>query len=297
MRLMKRSVLLASLMLIVIVGVWPVAAQDSTRTVTITEDQINASFRITNNPSRNVSDLSVDLQPNQAVIYATVTFRQQGPYVTQTTLVPEITSGRVFWSATAVLVNGQAASAELLAQINASIVASWRYYIKEQAGTGYVTALTVTEVDVTYTYDFSDFEPPDGNGNYDPVTNTYTVTEEQINTSYIVTSTPRRVVENLFVDLQPSQVVISATMTIANQDPFDTVVSMTSSLNNGVVTWTVTQMLVDGTPASESLVAQINAAIANSWRVYFRQTYGKGRITALEITNDAIIYTLQSRQQ
>ncbi|MCB9436842.1 MAG: hypothetical protein H6673_07575 [Anaerolineales bacterium] len=296
MRTIKRSLIVASLVALLLVGVLPVAAQSQPRTLTITENQINSSYRITNNPRRSISDLRVDLQPSQAVIYATLTVPNQDPYSTQTTLVPQITDGRVFWSATAVLVNGQPASDEVLAQINAIIVASWRYYIKEQAGTGYVTRLVITETDMTYTYDFSDWQPPDGEGNYDPETHTYTVSEDQINESYIVQNTPRRSVESIFVDLQPSQVIISATMTIGQQDPFEVTVNITPSLDSGIVTWTVTQILVDGNPADDALVGQINAAIATSWRAYFRQNYGKGRITAIEVTNDAIIYSLQTRQ-
>lgn len=129
----------------------PTFAQENTRTVTRTEAQVNSSYRVTNPARRSITNVYVDLQPEQVVISATVTFRRGEPTQTETTLVPTITNGRVYWTVISATVNGQPASADLLAQINASITSSWRNYVRQQAPTGHVSAIEITDDAVTVT--------------------------------------------------------------------------------------------------------------------------------------------------
>jgi hypothetical protein len=124
----------------------------SSRTATVSEARINEAYRITNPVVRSVSNLNVDLQSGQAVISGTITLRRGGTYDFSVTLVPTVTNGRITWDATAVTVNGQNVSQTLIDQINTIINASWRNFIKNQAGTGRVSSVEITETDLIITY-------------------------------------------------------------------------------------------------------------------------------------------------
>jgi hypothetical protein len=147
----RKSILIVIFFAILMMLAVPAFAQEATRTITRTEAQINSSYRVTNPRLRSVSNVSVDLQPGQAVISATLTFRRGEPLEVIATLVPTLTNGRIYWTVTSATVNGQPASAELLAQINASITSSWRNYIRQQAPTGRVTAIEITDNAITVT--------------------------------------------------------------------------------------------------------------------------------------------------
>ncbi|MBI5928355.1 MAG: hypothetical protein HY862_03550 [Chloroflexi bacterium] len=120
------------------------------RTKTITEDTINSSYRVSNPYRSRVSNLSVDLQPDQVVVSSTHNFRNAS-YDVVTTLTPTVSNGRVTWTVLSATSNGEAVSADLLAQINASITSSWRNFIKNQAGSGRITSIVITDTDITYT--------------------------------------------------------------------------------------------------------------------------------------------------
>ncbi len=125
------------------------AQTGSTRTITLTEADINASFRVTNPPRRTVTNVHVDCQPGQVVISATMTYRGHPPMQVAATFAPSINNGRVYWLVSAATVNGQPASLELLQQINASISASWRNYFRRQLPPGHVSAIEITEDAIT----------------------------------------------------------------------------------------------------------------------------------------------------
>ncbi|MBN1200921.1 MAG: hypothetical protein JXJ20_03600 [Anaerolineae bacterium] len=274
----------------------PAYAQDDnpTRTVTLTEDEINALYFVTNNPNRSVSDMIVDLQPGQVVISATITLRGREPFAAVVTLLPTIREeGYVIWTANSVLVDGEAASDALLAQVNATITASWRRFVKEQFGPHVMADIMITDTEITYTLDLSDYTLPERF--YDPETNTVTLTEEQINGSYRVTNTPRQTVGDAYVDLQPGQVVITATITLPRQDPIGTVTILVPDFENERIRWTVASAVVDGEAASEDLLAHIDDAIAASWRNYFRDQLQVGLVTEISVTDDTIVYTLKER--
>jgi hypothetical protein len=144
---MKRYAALFAVVLTLLVAALPAFA---TRTVTITEDQINDSFRVNNPVGRRISNVSVDLQPDQAVVSATWSTRRESSAVVAT-YAPSVSNGRVSWTVVSITVNGQPASASLLTQINNSISASWYNYIRNQAGSGRITAVTVSDTDITFT--------------------------------------------------------------------------------------------------------------------------------------------------
>ncbi|MEO0563536.1 MAG: hypothetical protein AAF125_15620 [Chloroflexota bacterium] len=118
-----------------------------TFTRTWTEEQINDSFRA-NNPRRvRVANVAVNLQPNQAVIDATITTRNE-TYTATGTIVASIENSRVRWTATTVTINGVTASAEQIDQYNAAVTTAWENLFRGQVS-GVVDSVVVTENDIT----------------------------------------------------------------------------------------------------------------------------------------------------
>ena len=146
----RKLSLVALFVLILGAMAFPTLAAEKTVTVTLTETDINNSYRVTNPARRSITNEHVDLQPGQVVITATFTAPKTSPIDVSVTLVPTVSNGRVTWTVLAASANGQPASADLLAQINASISSSWRNYWKNKHP-GYVTALTISDTDITWT--------------------------------------------------------------------------------------------------------------------------------------------------
>jgi hypothetical protein len=128
----------------------PTFAAD-TKTVTITEATINATYRVTNPARRSVSSKSVDLQPGKVVVSYSVTYPKKPTVQVIKTFVPSIQNGRVYWSVTSVTRNGSEISADLLKQINTEIETSWINYFKQKAGTGHVSAIEITDTAINLT--------------------------------------------------------------------------------------------------------------------------------------------------
>jgi hypothetical protein len=97
------------------------------------------------------------------------------------------------------------------------------------------------------------------------------------------------------VDLQDGQAVISATLTYRRQEPKAVVAIFTPSLENGRLFWTLQSATVNGEPASQQLIDQINAALGSAWRNYFRKHGPAGRITGITITESDVTVTYTAR--
>ena len=148
----RKFSLIALFVLILGAMAFPTLAADKTKivTVTLSESDINSSYRVTNPARRSITNVNVDLQPGQVVISATFTAPKTNPIAVSATLLPTLSNGRVTWSVLSASANGQPASADLLTQINASISSSWRNYMKGKV-TGKITAFTITDSSVTWT--------------------------------------------------------------------------------------------------------------------------------------------------
>lgn len=135
----------------------PTFAQSQTQrtvTITVTEDEINTSFRITNPARVTISNKSVDLQVGQVVVTATYTPRRSrdgASYTVQTTLVPTLADDRVTWTATSVIVNGSNITDQQLSTANNAVASAWRRLSQGHTGSRNITALTITDTDITYT--------------------------------------------------------------------------------------------------------------------------------------------------
>ena len=151
-----RTLLLVIVSALLALSIAAVSAEPASATVTITEAQINSSFRVTNPVYRRLTNVRVDLQPGQAVVSATLTVRApRGQtttvYQTVSTWIPSIVNGRVSWTLSSATVNGSPASSQLVSQINAAVGASWRTYWRSQHP-GRATAITVDDNQVVVTY-------------------------------------------------------------------------------------------------------------------------------------------------
>jgi hypothetical protein len=129
----------------------PTLAADVTKTVTVTETQINASYWVTNPAWRAVSDRSVDLQAGQVVVSETITPRKGDSVAVAITYTASVTNGRIVWAAAAATSNGDPVSQELLDQINAHMTSSWVHYWKTHRQSGHVTAIDISEDAITVT--------------------------------------------------------------------------------------------------------------------------------------------------
>ncbi|MBZ0289871.1 MAG: hypothetical protein K8I30_19770 [Anaerolineae bacterium] len=129
----------------------PTLAADVTKTVTVTETQINDSYWVTNPAWRAVSDRSVDLQAGQVVVSETITPRKGDPVAVSITYTASVSNGRILWTAAAMTKNGEAVSQELLDQINAHMSSSWARYWKNHRQPGRVTAFDISEDAITVT--------------------------------------------------------------------------------------------------------------------------------------------------
>jgi hypothetical protein len=153
---MKKWLVLAAIVGLLVPLSMAAAQTSVSRTVTITEDDINASFHITNPVRRQFSDLAVDLvAPDTAVmtgVYTTRTLRGGTiSYDFAATYTLSLTNGRIFVSLDNLTINGGAGSQSIVNQINAQINASWIRYLQNEIP-GRITALEVTDTSLIITY-------------------------------------------------------------------------------------------------------------------------------------------------
>ncbi len=137
------------LVAVLTVIVTPAFAQDTTRTITRTEDEVNQSYWVTNPGWRAITDRYVDLQNGQVVVKESITRRGKDPLAVEITYVPSIENGRIFWTITSVLHDGQSAAQEIIDQANANRSNSWRNWWRRNGAAGKVQSITITDSDVT----------------------------------------------------------------------------------------------------------------------------------------------------
>lgn len=129
----------------------PTLADDSATTRTITEQQINESYRVTNPVRRSVSDRAVDLQPGQVVVNEIVTRRGQEPVAVVVVYTPSVQNGRIFWTTVSVTRDGQPVSQEIIDQINNNRQSSWRNYWRLNGPEGRVQSVTISDTEMVIT--------------------------------------------------------------------------------------------------------------------------------------------------
>ncbi len=319
---MKRFTILLATVLALFAIVGAASAQPDAQTctatgspvsTTYTEDQINSTFWVTNPVNRNVSNVYVDLMPGQVAgqlagqvaINETYTYRTGGGTQTAAViavLAPFVSNGRVQWTVVSITADGQPASDAIIEQVNAALMTSWRRWIADQAPVGHFNDVTITENDITYTYVpwdrgcvvdalseadiFVTAEPGSG-------VVAVTVTEAQINASFAVTNPVNRNLSDVYVDLQPGQVVITATYTArarGGQQSAVIAVVLTPTVSNGRVEWNVVSATANNQSVSAEIINQINAALNASWRRWIAGQAPTGRVSSVTISDSEITY-------
>src|SRR5260221_6995528 len=93
----------------------PTKWEKTTKTFTITQDQINASYRVTNPRDRAVSNVSVTVEQEQVRIAATFTKPGQTPVNTISIWQPVVRYGLLDWKFMSATANGQPVTPDLKA--------------------------------------------------------------------------------------------------------------------------------------------------------------------------------------
>ncbi|KAB8140159.1 hypothetical protein F8S13_25280 [Chloroflexia bacterium SDU3-3] len=124
-------------------------------------------------------------------------------------------------------------------------------------------------------------------------TKVVTITEEQINSSYVITTPRSTKITDRHVDLQPGKVVLTATFTASDTGKsYALSTTLTPTLTSGQVLWQATSASVGKVAASDAKLAELNALIADSWARSYKTAHGPGVITAFEVSDTALTYTL-----
>ncbi len=277
-------------------------ASGSPVSATFTEAQINSTFWVNNPVNRNVSDVYVDLMPGQVAINETYTYRTGSGAQSADVIVvltPFVSNGRVQWTVVSITADGQPASDAIIAQVNASLMTSWRRWIADHAPVGHFSDVTISEDDITYSYVpwdrgcipaalddiFVTAEPGGGS---------VTITEAQINSSFAVTNPVNRNLSNITVDLQPGQVVITATYSARSRSGEQNAVIavvLTPTISNGRVEWNVVSATANNQTVSQAVIDQINASLSSSWRRWIAGQAPAGRVSSVTISDSAITYS------
>lgn len=289
-----RKFAIAFTLIAVLAAAVPAFAQDNARTITFTEAEVNSTNFIDSTRRTNVEEVYIDFQPGQVVLTATITFRGNEPIQTSSTFAPYIENARLYWDAIAVDVTGVENYNEFIVErINEVIANSWQRYLRAELGMGNVTGVLITDNELTIAYE--GFDLGEGVIVYDPAgasETTLTLNEATINETFRAIATPYRSVNDVYVDLQPGQVVVTAVITLNDGEPLITMTTLTPALEDGHLTWSVESVLVEGQTLSQDILDQVNAAISNAWRNYITRQAGRGTITAFELAEDLLTVTL-----
>src|SRR5690606_7971612 len=126
-----------------------------TGTLTYTEAQINASYRVTNPARSALTNVTVDLKAGAVDIYATHTMRRSGVSTdTVTQLVPTVSAdGSIDWTVVSITTtSGEALSADVIATVNQIIANSWANYWGGRTYRYDITGVLVTEDSISVDY-------------------------------------------------------------------------------------------------------------------------------------------------
>lgn len=140
---MFKRILFTVVMIGLLVPAAFVSAQEDTRTVEITEAQLNESFRVTNPWRRSLTDMSVDIQEGQAVISGTYT-RRAFSVGFSAIYQPSIEGGDIYWTLVSFDVDGTGVPQSTLDTINNSLARELRRTVKS-----YYNFFTVTDIQLS----------------------------------------------------------------------------------------------------------------------------------------------------
>lgn len=126
------------------------------QTITVTEAQINATYRVTNPRNRAISNVYVAVQQDQVSITATITEPGKTPLNTVSVWQPYIVRGLVEWKIVSATSNGQPVSSDVLKLLETIHKYSlrttfWNAVRRVLTPRSYVTAIKLTPGLITVT--------------------------------------------------------------------------------------------------------------------------------------------------
>lgn len=290
---MKNFIRVLFVLLSAMLAVPFVMAQEDA-TVTFTEADINATYRVTNPRRASISDVYVDLQAGIVEISATYTPRNSDAIDVAVQFTPVITdAGTVEWTLINIFrTDGGDLTTAMQTTIENLIGRSWESYWSGRTYRFDLTGVTVTDNEIIYRYVYTGERPPveptvavtDG-------TLQVTYTENEVNEAYRVTNPRRATISDTYVDLQPGQVSISATYTPRRGEAVDTVTVLVPEINDNVLQWVIISVSANGQVVDDPTA--INELIANSWIAYWKGRFSREHIQSVNITDDAITFIYQ----
>ena len=121
---------------------------------------------------------------------------------------------------------------------------------------------------------------------------THTITEAEINSLDWVTAPENERFSDVAVDLQPGQMVITATYQPRSGDALAIGVTLVPDVAEGFVQWTVVSLLADGEPASDEVTLRVNTALTSLWVRYWREKLDLHLVESITITEDDLTYVV-----
>lgn len=210
-----------------------ITIRDTLLTLMFTESTINQMDWVTNPTGQYVSDVSVDLQPEVAVINVTRTIDPtQVAYEIRPTMVNEYVAWQV------------SAQADLQASLVHTLETIWHAYFGGVMGEGSMINAVVTDDTIAFTWDLAN----EGQET-DPIV-TYTVTEAEVNEALKAFTNEQ--LSNLFVDMTPDDLTVTASGLGENGTPYALSAVLVPTLADGQVTWEVTSITFNSTTIDPS---------------------------------------------
>lgn len=257
---------------------------DTALSLTLTESYVNDLPGFSDPADPNLLNVSVDFQPGQLVLTSTRRYPDGSEVPTAVTMVPTLNNGIITWTVTAVVVDGGATDAMDIARMNDNLTASWRAYFSGVYQSGNLSNIVITDSLLTLTWDASlggGDDMLDGGG-------TLIISEAEINQTYRVTNPANITITDVYVDLQPGQVVTSATLNLASGSVVEEVVVFVPQINDGVVWWLVSSVTLGGEPVSQDVLDGLNDALTSYWMDAVWRYTSTYAVSSVTITDDQI---------
>lgn len=290
---MNTFVRLCFVLLSALLAVPLVMAQEDA-TLTFTEADINATYRVTNPRRATISDVYVDLQPALVEISATYTPRRGESFSFASQYMPTvIEDGTVEWTLVNLYRTDGGEFGDTAQTIVENLIGnSWSSYWAGRIYRLDVVGVTVTDSDIIYRYTYTGERPPvEPTVEFSDNMLQVTYTESELNEAYRVTNPRRATISDTYVDLQPGQVSISATYTPRRGDAIETVTVLVPEITDGTLTWVVVSVTADGQTLDDP--SAVNDLIANSWIAYWRGRFSRERMQSVVITDDTLTFSYE----
>lgn len=274
------------------------SAQTGSQVFTYTEAEVNQA--LANDPTDRLAGTVVDLQPNAVFITGGYTTQNGGSYTISAMLVPQyVDDSFAGWAISELSVTGATSTGDAIDNtLTNLLMGTWRAWENTTfSPRNDIVTVVITDNDITYTL----AEPLESDNGFDvnAQDGTLTITEAELNAT-IATATSSRsgqFVSDTYIDLQPGQVVISATFNTARDDfgPYYVAATFAPTVNaDGTIDWTLTAFV--GPDLNNGQQSSTGNAIERAWSGQWDRTVSENYgITAITITDTTLTYSVEAR--